>query len=556
MIERELLISLVTRAQQGDSTAWDELFKETSDDFNYFALKLVRDENIAQDILQDAYVDMFLGAASLKEPAAFVKWAKKIIYHKSTAHFTKRTEVLIEEDEEGHSLFDDIAEENSEFIPEEALDKDELKSIIRNIINSLPEEQAAAAMMFYFDEMSIKDIAEVQGVNENTVKSRLTYARRAIKAAIEEYEKKNGIKLHSAMLLPLLLSVFSAEKAASALTPEAVSSVMAGGAKKLASKRNADRLREAAQEAAEEIASTVGESLKGDSDKAGGLVSEAAYAPKVAAAAKTGLSAVAKLTLGIVAGVLALAVGITAVLLPGVGDKDDLSKPLGSSSDSSVVSSSENEEAPIEQVKAGMLIPKGATYTIRLSIIQDEVLTGDGKTVRFPDEVGSGDRYLYGDYNYLAITTEGGVGWQAGVNDKTKTEYEPLLTVINGAPLVSMQNCFKDCENMVTAPAIPESVTDILGCFQRCYSLKTAPIIPKNVTEMAYLFEDCTSLEGIVTIHANPTGTNNMWSGTAHPLYLTGDSDMLEDMTVSGLLGIFGEVYLLEDKPDENTEQP
>ena len=87
-MERNELISLVTRAQQGDCAAWSELFEKTADDFNYFALKLVRDEHIAEDVLQDAYVDMFLGVSSLKEPAAFIKWAKKIIYHFSFSFIT------------------------------------------------------------------------------------------------------------------------------------------------------------------------------------------------------------------------------------------------------------------------------------------------------------------------------------------------------------------------------------------------------------------------------------------------------------------------------------
>ena len=62
--------------------------------------------------------------------------------------------------------------------------------------------------MYYFDEMSVKQIAEIQGTTEGTVKSRLNYARKAIKASVEEYEKKNGIKLHAIPFLPLLKWVF------------------------------------------------------------------------------------------------------------------------------------------------------------------------------------------------------------------------------------------------------------------------------------------------------------------------------------------------------------
>ena len=119
-----------------------------------------------------------------------------------------------------------------------------------------------------------------------------------------------------------------------------------------------------------------------------------------------------------------------------------------------------------------------------------------------------------------------------------------------------MQNAFAYCNKMVTAPAVPESVTNMLGCFQECHSLKTAPVIPKNVTNTAYAFSGCSSLEGTVVIHGNITEHNNMWNGTTNTIYITGDSENLEDLTAGGLLGIFGDVRLLEEREEENSEQP
>ena len=51
--------------------------------------------------------------------------------------------------------------------------------------------------------MSVREIAEIQELSEGTVKSRLNYARKSIKGAVEEYEKKNGIKLHAIPFFPL-----------------------------------------------------------------------------------------------------------------------------------------------------------------------------------------------------------------------------------------------------------------------------------------------------------------------------------------------------------------
>jgi predicted DNA-binding protein YlxM (UPF0122 family) len=65
------------------------------------------------------------------------------------------------------------------------------------MLDELSEEQRSATVMYYFDEISVKDIAEIQGVSEGTVKSRLNYARKSMRALVEDYENKNGIKLHT-----------------------------------------------------------------------------------------------------------------------------------------------------------------------------------------------------------------------------------------------------------------------------------------------------------------------------------------------------------------------
>ncbi len=207
-MEREVLVPLVTRAQGGDGEAMNELFNAFYNDVYYFALKTVKDDQLACDITQEAFVEILSTLGNLKEPAAFVTWMKQITYHQCTRYFKKKKDIIAEEDEDGNTVFDTLAEENSEFIPDAALDKAELKNTVMSFLDELSEEQRAAVMMFYYDEMSIKQIAETQGVNENTVKSRLNYARKGIKASVEGYEKKNGVKLHCLGVLPILLWLF------------------------------------------------------------------------------------------------------------------------------------------------------------------------------------------------------------------------------------------------------------------------------------------------------------------------------------------------------------
>ena len=160
------------------------------------------------DLTQDTFVDILEKIGELEEPVAFVTWAKQIAYHKCTGYFRKKKELLLDENEDGTTAFDIQVEDNAEFIPDEALDNKELKQTILAMINELPEEQRAALLLRYFNEIPVKEIAQIQNVSEGTIKSRLNYARKSIKQAIETYEKKNGIKLHCVGVLPLLLWVF------------------------------------------------------------------------------------------------------------------------------------------------------------------------------------------------------------------------------------------------------------------------------------------------------------------------------------------------------------
>lgn len=219
MIEKEKLITMVRSVQNGDEGAATQLYETFRDSIYYQIYKTVdNDVELAEDLTQDTFIEILETIGQLQEPAAFVTWSKQIAYHKCTGYFKKRKEILLDENEDGYSAFDTVQEDREEFIPDEALDKEDLKQTIQNMINDLPEEQRSAILLRYFNEISVKEIAQIQGVTEGTVKSRLNYGRKAIKQAVETYEKKNDIKLHCAGVIPLLLWFFRAYRVSNGIS--------------------------------------------------------------------------------------------------------------------------------------------------------------------------------------------------------------------------------------------------------------------------------------------------------------------------------------------------
>ena len=235
MVDNEKLVAMVQSAQRGEERGFVELYDTFRQDIYYFILKTVKDEDLAADLTQDTFEDILTKIHTLRELGAFVTWSRQVAYSRCTAYFRKRKELLADEDEDGYSTFDTLEEEDREFIPDAALELEELKATVYAMLDALPEDQRTAMIMRYLDEMSVSEIAEAQGTNENTVKSRLFYGRKAMCKAVEEYEKKNGIKLRCVGIVPLLLWLAAqngktaAGAAATATTAAAATATAASG---------------------------------------------------------------------------------------------------------------------------------------------------------------------------------------------------------------------------------------------------------------------------------------------------------------------------------------
>ncbi len=205
------LISLVKQAQSGDKDAFNALFAEYYGDIYYLAKTVTKDSEIAADVTQETFLEIINTINNLNKPESFLSWIKTIAYHQCSRYYKKKEvkhEILPDSSDDGTDIFE--SEENdTEFIPDAALEQEEFGNAIINMINDLPDVQRAAVMMRYYDEFSVKEIAEIQGVPENTVTSRLNYARKSIKKSVEDYEKKHDIKLHSVSVAPLLMWLFS-----------------------------------------------------------------------------------------------------------------------------------------------------------------------------------------------------------------------------------------------------------------------------------------------------------------------------------------------------------
>ncbi len=288
-MKKEQLTELIVKVQNGDSEAANELFSEIYNDVYFFAFKTVKDSHLAEDITQEAMIAIFKNINDLKDPVAFPAWSRQVTYSRCTRYFRKTHDVLLEENEDGSSAFDILEEDNSEFIPHEALDQKDLQKTISSFIDTLSPEQRSAVMLYYFDELSVAKIAEIQGVTEGCVKSRLNYARKSIRSEVEAYEKKTGIRLHALPFLPFIKWIYTPEKATLSVSSAAMESA------------------------------SVAALSSGAASSAGGALTAAGVAAKA-----TGIPLVAKIGAGVIAAAIAVAAPI--VFMGGDDNKNEEKK--------------------------------------------------------------------------------------------------------------------------------------------------------------------------------------------------------------------------------------
>ena len=204
-MEKADLTALIVKAQAGDQEAMEEILRTAHTSVSYQCRKLLRDPRNAEDATQEVLLTVYTRLGNLKNPAAFWGWLNTTTANRCMDVLRRdNVELQFAEDEEGHSVLDSLEELDEQSVPDKSLDNAETTRMIEEIVNSLPEAQRICVLMYYYDEMSVKDIAAALGVPENTVKSRLNYARKAIKEQVLDYEKK-GVKLYGLSPLPFML---------------------------------------------------------------------------------------------------------------------------------------------------------------------------------------------------------------------------------------------------------------------------------------------------------------------------------------------------------------
>ncbi|MBX3211925.1 MAG: RNA polymerase sigma factor [Labilithrix sp.] len=186
--------TLMLRYQQGDRAAFAQLLRRHQTALYNFALRQVRVPQVAEDVVQESFVRVVQNAGDFKHEARFTTWVYTITRNLCIDHLRKRAlrkhpslDESRGEDGDGPTLGEQTADPRASV--EREATATELKQRIARAVDTLPDEQREVFLMREIANLPFKEIAEITGVPENTVKSRMRYALERLQEHLAEYEE-------------------------------------------------------------------------------------------------------------------------------------------------------------------------------------------------------------------------------------------------------------------------------------------------------------------------------------------------------------------------------
>ena len=187
--------TLVRAAQRGDMAAFEELVARHRDKIYARAYSMMRNEEEAVDLSQEAWVKGWQRLRQFQGESGFGTWMTRIVINLCLDQLRKqkrqRTESIEAMDEESGGV-----ERHMPVVtvnPTAGLERAELRQRIDRALGQLSYEHRTVVVLHEFEEMEYKQIAKTMGCSIGTVMSRLFYARRKLAALLADLKKQDSV---------------------------------------------------------------------------------------------------------------------------------------------------------------------------------------------------------------------------------------------------------------------------------------------------------------------------------------------------------------------------
>jgi RNA polymerase sigma factor (sigma-70 family) len=178
---------LLQRVRRGDEEAFRGLFGRYAPVARALALRVVRQSQLAEEIVQEAFLALWTNPDGYDERRGSVRaWLMGMVHHRAV-DAVRREEAHRRRSEDMVAGLRDADDPTEDLVQE--LGRPEERRVVRRALETLPAEQRAVLEMMYFDGLTQTRIAEAAGIPLGTVKSRTLLGMRRLRSALEEHER-------------------------------------------------------------------------------------------------------------------------------------------------------------------------------------------------------------------------------------------------------------------------------------------------------------------------------------------------------------------------------
>lgn len=207
-----LEISIIKKFQTGDFDAFEEVYKHYQSHIFRMAYQFTKNEESARDIVQETFLKAFKYREGLQHPEAIFTWLSKIAYRKCVDYYEKsKKDASFYSNDYEDGFPEERFEDQHQVSAIDQMQMKEAKEVILSAFEEMKVEWKLTGYLRFFEELSIKEIAEVMDVPSGTVLSRLSRIKVLLKEKLEQHDFTKDT-CFSALLVPNMVDCFQASK--------------------------------------------------------------------------------------------------------------------------------------------------------------------------------------------------------------------------------------------------------------------------------------------------------------------------------------------------------
>jgi RNA polymerase sigma factor (sigma-70 family) len=173
---------LVALARSGDKNAFGQLIERYQQMVKRIALGMIADEEIARELAQEARLQAYLSLDHLRDNTRFKSWLYGIVLNVCRGYLRDQKADMFSLEAITGGMYREIEFFPSDVIdPEEIAEQRELHQVVLNAIEHLSPKDRVATLLFYYEQLSLREIAAILNVSVSAVKGRLFRAREQLR---------------------------------------------------------------------------------------------------------------------------------------------------------------------------------------------------------------------------------------------------------------------------------------------------------------------------------------------------------------------------------------